>query len=84
LQATHPNHIWTYDFVQDADRYGSKRSILTVMDAFTREGLATHVANQTAAEGVVAVLAALRDVYGTPTFLRSDNGAEFVALALQG
>ena len=30
------------------------------------------------------MLAALRDVYGTPTFLRSDNGAEFVALALHG
>ena len=84
LQAAHPNHIWAYDFVQDADRYGNKLYILTVMDEFTREGLATQVTNETSAEGVVAVLATLRDVYGTPAYLRSDNGAEFVALALQG
>lgn len=83
LQAAYPNHIWAYDFLQDADRQGNKLYILTVMDEFTREGLATHVASETSAEGVQAVLAALRDVYGTPSYLRSDNGAEFVALALQ-
>jgi putative transposase len=84
LQAARPNHIWAYDFVQDADRGGNKLYILTVMDEYTREGLATHVSCSTSAEGVEAVLAALRDVYGTPTYLRSDNGAEFVALRLQG
>ena len=40
--------------------------------------------SQTSADHVEAVLAALRDVYGTPSYLRSDNGAEFVALTLQG
>lgn len=84
LQADRPNHIWAYDFVHDADRQGNKLYILTVMDEFTREGLATHVTNETSAQGVVAVLATLRDVYGTPVYLRSDNGAEFVALALRG
>ena len=84
LQAERPNHIWAYDFVQDADRHGNKLYILTVMDEFTREGVATHVTNDTSAEGVVAVLSTLRDVYDTPTYLRSDNGAEFVALSLQG
>ena len=83
LQAEHPNHIWAYDFVQDADRVGNKLYILTVMDEFTREGLATHVSSDTSAEGVEAVLAVLRDVHGTPSYLRSDNGAEFVALRLQ-
>ena len=84
LQAERPNHIWAYDFVQDADRVGNKLYILTVMDEFTREGLATHVSNDTSAEGVEAVLVALREMYGTPIYLRSDNGAEFVALRLQG
>jgi putative transposase len=83
LQATHPNHIWAYDFVQDADRQGNKLYILTVIDEFTREGLATHVASETSAEGVQAVLAALCDMHSTPSYLRSDNGAEFVAGALQ-
>ncbi len=84
LQATHPNHIWAYNFVQDADRQGNKLYILTVMDEFTREGLATHVTRETSAEGVQTVLATLRDMYGTPTYVRSDNGAEFVALGVQG
>lgn len=84
LQAERPNHIWAYDFVQDVDRHGNTLYILTVMDEFTREGLATHVSSETSAQGVVAVLATLRDMYGTPENLRSDNGAEFVALALQG
>ena len=84
LQAERPNHIWAYDFVQDADRVGNKLYILTVMDEFTREGLATHVSSDTSAEGVEAVLATLRDLQGTPSYLRSDNGAEFVALRLQG
>ncbi len=83
LHAERPNHIWAYDFVQDADRQGNKLYILTVMDEFTREGLATHVENETSAEGVQCVLAALRDVYGTPEYVRSDNGAEFVAIALR-
>ena len=52
LQAERPNHIWAYDFVQDADRVGNKLYILTVMDEFTREGLATHVSSDTSAEGV--------------------------------
>ncbi len=62
LQAARPNHIWAYDFVQDADQGGNKLYILTVMDEYTREGLATHVSSATSAEGVEAVLAALRDV----------------------
>ena len=64
-------------------RYGNKLYILTVMDEFTREGLATHVTNATSAARVVAVLSSLRDVLGTPVYLRSDNGAEFIALALR-
>jgi putative transposase len=83
LQADRPNHIWAYDFVQDADRHGNTLYILTVMDEFTREGLATYVTNATSAEGVVAVLTSLRAMYGTPVYLRSDNGAEFTALALR-
>lgn len=84
LQAEHPNHIWAYDFVQDADQHGNKLFILTVMDEFTREGLATQVMRETSAERVEEVLTSLRDRYGTPTYLRSDNGAEFVARSIQG
>ena len=34
-QATHPNHVWTYDFVKDRCLDGRPLRILTVMDEFT-------------------------------------------------
>ena len=83
LQAAYPGHIWAYDFVEDALADGRKLYILTVMDEFTREGLALDVALSTSAERVIGVLTALVAQHGAPGNLRSDNGAEFVARAVQ-
>ena len=83
LQAAYPSHIWAYDFVEDALADGRKLYILTVMDEFTREGLALEAALATSAERVIGVLAALVAQHGAPGYLRSDNGAEFVARAVQ-
>jgi putative transposase len=83
LQAAYPGHIWAYDFVEDALADGAKLHILTVMDEFTREGLALDVALTTSAERVIGVLSALVAQHGAPMYLRSDNGAEFVATAVQ-
>ena len=83
LQAAYPGHIWAYDFVEDALADGRKLYVLTVMDEFTREGLALDVALATSAERVLGVLTALGAQYGAPGQLRSDNGAEFVARAVQ-
>jgi putative transposase len=83
LQAAYPGHIWAYDFVEDALADGTALRILTVMDEFTREGLALDVARTTSAERVIGVLTALVGQHGAPANLRSDNGAEFVAIAVQ-
>jgi len=83
LQAAYPGHIWAYDFVEDALADGTPLRILTVMDEFTREGLAIDVALTTSAERVIGVLSALLAQHGAPAYLRSDNGAEFVASAVQ-
>jgi putative transposase len=83
LQAAYPDHIWAYDFVEDALADGTPLRILTVMDEFTREGLALDVAVTTSAERVIGVLSALIEEHGVPAHLRSDNGAEFVAIAVQ-
>ena len=83
LQAVAPGHIWAYDFVEDGLSDGRKLYILTVMDEFTREGLALDPALTTSAERVLGVLSALVAVHGAPRYLRSDNGAEFVATAVQ-
>lgn len=82
-QATYPGHIWAYDFLEDALADGTTLRILTVMDEFTREGLALDVALTTSAERVKGVLNALVAEHGAPAHLRSDNGAEFVATAVQ-
>lgn len=83
LQAAYAGHIWAYDFVEDALSDGRKLFILTVMDEFTREGLALDVALSTSAERVIGVLSALLAQHGRPVHLRSDNGAEFVATAVR-
>jgi putative transposase len=83
LQAAYPGHIWAYDFVEDALADGTPLRSLTVMDEFTREGLALSVALTTSAERVIGVLSALVAQHGAPANLRSDNGAEFVAIAVQ-
>ena len=83
LQAAYPGHIWAYDFVEDALADGTPLRILTVMDEFTREGLALDVALTTSAERVIGVLTALVGQHGAPAHLRSDNGAEFVAQTVQ-
>lgn len=83
LEATRPGQIWAYDFVEDTLASGTPFKVLTVMDEFTREGLALDVALTTSAERVIGVLTALFAQHGAPSYLRSDNGAEFVAQAVQ-
>ena len=83
IAAAYPNHVWAYDFLEDHDAHGRVFHILTVMDEFTREGLALDVDSSTSAERVIGVLEQLVTSYGAPDYLRSDNGAEFVALAVQ-
>lgn len=83
LIAAYPGHIWAYDFVEDALVDGTPLRILTVMDEFTREGLALDVDVCASAERVLGILAALVAQHGAPRHLRSDNGPEFVATAVK-
>jgi putative transposase len=84
IKALYPGHVWTYDFVEDRCQQGTLLRILTVMDEFTREGLALEVATSIPAARVITVLERLVLAHGAPAFIRSDNGPEFVALALRG
>ena len=82
-QATHPGHVWTYDFVHDACLSGAKLKLLPVVDEFTRECLAIEVASTQPTARVIGVLERLFAAHGAPAYLRSDNGSEFVAQAIQ-
>ncbi len=77
--ATRPNEVWTYDFVFDADASGRRLKLLTLMDEFTREGLAIRVGRSFKSGQVKDVLLEVGGERGFPNFLRSDNGAEFIA-----
>ncbi len=83
MEATQPNHVWTYDFVHDACANGQRLKILTLTDEFTRESLAIEVATRMSARQVIQVLHRVIRVRGTPGYLRSDNGPEFIARAVQ-
>lgn len=62
---------------------GQRLKMLTVTDEFTRECLAIEVATRLRARQVIAVLERVVRERGTPTYLRSDNGPEVVARAVQ-
>jgi putative transposase len=83
LAAAYPSHVWAYDLVEDRDIHDNVLRILTLMDEFTPEGLAIDVDTTTSAERVIGALTQLVAEHGTPDYLRSDNGSEFVALAVQ-
>lgn len=77
--ATRPNEVWTYDFVFDTDAAGRRLKLLTMMDEFTREGLAIRVGRSFKAAAVKEVLREVGAKRGFPQFMRSDNGSEFIA-----
>ena len=80
---TGANHVWCYDFVFDRCANGQHLKCLTVVDEYTRECLAIDVAGTIRSERVIEVLARLVAAHGAPRFVRSDNGPEFVAQAVQ-
>src|SRR5215472_14057090 len=77
------NHVWSYDFVEDRTHDGRKYRMLNVLDEFTHECLAIRVARKLKAIDVIDVLSDLLILRGIPAHIRSDNGPEFVAKAVQ-
>ena len=57
--------------------------MLNVIDEFTRECLAIRVARKLKGTDVIDVLSDLFILRGVPGHVRSDNGPEFVAKAVQ-
>jgi putative transposase len=83
LRAERPNHVWSYDFVEDRTHDGRKYRMLNVIDEFTHECLAIRVSRKLKAVDVIDVLSDLFILRGVPGHIRSDNGAEFIAKAVQ-
>jgi len=83
LRPEYPNHVWSYDFVEDRTHNGRKFRMLNVIDEFTRECMAIRVSRRLKAVDVIDVLSDLFILRGIPGHIRSDNGPEFIAKALR-
>jgi len=82
-RAMHRGHVWSWDFVEDQTERGTRFRVLTLLDEYTRECLAVHVAWSIRAVDVITVVEAAMERFGVPEHLRSDNGPEFIAYAMQ-
>lgn len=82
-KSEHPNQVWAYDFMEertDGGRNGGRKlRILTVIDEFTRRCIGVEVEYRMNAKFVAQTLLRLFATHGTPRFIRSDNGPEFIA-----
>jgi transposase InsO family protein len=83
LRPERPNHVWSYDFVEDRTHDGRKFRMLNVLDEFTHECLAIRVGRKLKAADVIDVLSDLFILRGVPAHIRSDNGPEFAAKTAQ-
>lgn len=84
LRPEHANHVWSYDFVFERTHDGRSLKMLNIIDEFTRESLMIKVKRKLNSIDVLECLAELFLTKGTPKFIRSDNGSEFIAKALRG
>ena len=56
IEATHRNHVWTWDFIFDRTDKGSTLKMLTMLDEYTRQCLAIRVERQIKSGQVLATL----------------------------
>ena len=83
LRAERRNHVWSYDFVEDRTHDGRKYRMLNIVDEFTHECLAIRINRKLNSVDVIDTLSDLFILRGVPEHIRSDNGPEFVAKAVQ-
>ena len=77
------NHVWSYDFVHDRTHDNRSYRILTVIDEFSRESLATEPRRSYTSMDVIEELTNLFILHGRPEHIRSDNGPEFTSKAIR-
>ena len=83
LRPERQGHVWAYDFVEERTHDGRKFRTLNVVDEFSHECLAIRVARKLNSHDVIDVLSDLFILRGVPDHIRSDNGSEFIAKAVQ-
>jgi putative transposase len=82
-KAEYPNEVWSYDIMEDVTEHGRQIRILNIIDEYSRECLAIKVDISINSQAVLETLEWLFLTRGIPQHLRSDNGPEFIAGAVQ-
>lgn len=82
-QPTQINQKWSMDFMSDALTDGRKFRTFNLIDDFNREVLAVEADTSLPAKRVVRVLERVIWERGKPTFIRVDNGPEFISSTLE-
>ncbi len=82
-KATHPHHVWTWDFVPDTTMRGGKLRMLSVLDEYTRQSRCIHVDRTINARKVRSIMNRLIAEHGAPEHIRSDHGSEFIEKELR-
>jgi len=82
-QASYPNHVWSWDFVHDRTDRGGPLRMMTLIDEYTRRCLKIEVARSLKSADVLKVLQEAIGDYGAPSYIRSDNGSEFIAKTIR-
>lgn len=82
-RAERPLHVWSWDFVHDQTESGRGFRVLTLIDEYTRQCLLTHAGWSIRSSDVITLVEMAIALYGAPEYLRSDNGPEFIAYAIQ-
>eukprot|EP00903_Cladosiphon_okamuranus_P003934 g3932.t1 len=83
LRAGRPGEVWSWDFVHDQTANGQSLRILSVVDEYTRQCHSITPRRSYRAGDVIEALDGLISEHGAPTFIRSDNGPEFIAYAIR-
>jgi len=81
-EATRINDSWAMDFMADELSDGRRIRLLTIVDHFTREGLAIVVGQRLGGHEVVEALTRIGLNRRLPKAIRVDNGLEFTSKTL--
>jgi len=82
VMPTHCNHWWSMDFLKDWLATERPFRVFTLEDLFSREALALAFDFSLPAVRVIRELEIVAAQRGYPTYLRVDNGPEFISKAL--
>jgi putative transposase len=77
--ARRPNQAWGIDFLFLRTEYGRMLKLLNVVEEYTRECLEIRVGWKLDSRHVIETLDELVEERGAPSYVRCDNGPEFIA-----